>query len=62
MDYRLSAAWSPWPTGQRGDQAFFVFQGFMNEMNKSPFKSFRLLEKNGIDIIPNFHQNPIIIW
>ena len=62
MDIRLSAAWSPWPTGPRGDQAFFVFQGFMNEMNEDPFKAFQLLGKNGIEIIPNKVHFPGLIW
>ena len=62
MDIRLSVAWSPWPTGQRGDQAFFVFQGFMNEMNEDPFKAFQLLGKNGIEIIPNKDQKSVFIW
>jgi hypothetical protein len=34
----------------------------MNEMNKCPFKSFRLLGKNAIEIIPNIVQNPVFIW
>jgi hypothetical protein len=60
--YASALAWSPWPKGQRGDQAFFVFWGFMNEMNKFPFKSFRLLGKNGIEIIPNTVHFPGLIW
>ncbi len=41
----------------------------MNEMNKFPFKSFRLLGKNDIEIIPDtahfpglIWQNPVMIW
>ncbi len=34
----------------------------MNEMNKFPFKSFRLLGKNGVEIIPNTVHFPGLIW
>ena len=53
---------SPWPTGQNGRSSIFSFYGFLNEMKKYPFKSFRLLRKNGIDIITNIVRNPVFIW
>jgi hypothetical protein len=34
----------------------------MNEMNKFPFKSFRLLGKNGFEIIPDTVHFPGLIW
>ena len=53
---------APGRQAQGGDQAFFVFQGFMNEMNEDPFKAFQLLGKNGIEIIPNKDQKSVFIW
>jgi len=55
-------AWSPGRQAKGGDQAFLVFWGFMNGMNKYLFKAFKLLQKNGIEIIPNLDHFPVMIW
>ncbi len=55
-------AWSPDRQVEGAIKHFEVFWEFMNEMNECPFKSFRLLRKNTIEIIPNIVQNPVFIW
>jgi hypothetical protein len=55
-------AWSPLADKAKGVIKHFLLLGFMNEMNKAPFKSFRLLRKQWIEIIPNFESNPGLIW